>query len=103
MIKAATCQLPMACVSLALGQNGLVGLCSMMMVLLMPTVLVLRHLPLQMWSLPASAPVAVLALVPTLYSIDNLFNAMLNTMFTLIIGGICTLTATAARGRWSET
>ncbi len=73
---------------IALGETGLVGLSALFMALLLPVVLIVRKLPISQWKHPGNAPVAALAVIITLYSLDNLINAMLNPIFVLAIGGV---------------
>lgn len=71
-----------------LGQFGLVGLAALPGVLLLPVLLLLRRYPVRMWGHPLVAPAAGLAIVLTLFMIDNLFNAMSNPLFMLAAGGL---------------
>lgn len=87
------------------GTSGFVGLIAIVSVFLVPAVLFLRRVPAQLWTHPQIAPTAALAVVVTLYQWDNLFNAMVNPIFTLVAGGLCTtlvlqprLTRAAAAG-----
>ena len=70
------------------GQCGLFGLgAALAFQLLGPAVLWFR-LPPAGWGADRLAPVAVAALVLVLYMIDNLFNAMLNPIYLLVMGGL---------------
>lgn len=73
---------------IALGETGLVGLSALFMALLLPVVLLMRKLPTSQWNLKDTAPIAALAVIITLYALDNLINAMLNPIFVLAIGGV---------------
>ena len=71
-----------------LGQFGLVGLAALTGVLLLPILLLLRRYPVRLWGHPLVAPAAGLAIVLTLFMIDNLFNAMSNPPFLLAAGAL---------------
>ena len=73
---------------IALGEAGLLGLSAITAVLLLPAILLWRRRPPWQWSHPAVAPAAALAVLLALSMIDNLFNAMLNPIFTLAAGGL---------------
>jgi O-antigen ligase len=70
------------------GEKGLVGLTSVTLVILLPFLLLLMRVPARDWSQPAFAAPAAIATLLVLYSIDNLFNAMLNPLFILGAGGL---------------
>jgi O-antigen ligase len=73
---------------LALGQAGLVGLASLTAVFLVPALNVRRVVGKRGWREPMFAAPIVLALLLVLYMMDNLLNAMVNPIFTLIAGGL---------------
>jgi len=73
---------------IARGEKGLVGLVSLTGIVLLPFVLLLRRVPARQWAHPVVAPAAALAMLLMLYSIDNLFNAMLNPIYLLAAGGL---------------
>ena len=73
---------------ISLGQTGLVGMSALVLATLLPPVVLMRKVPPRYWHLAPAAPAGVLALVLYLYSIDNLFNAMVNPTFILIAGAI---------------
>ena len=71
----------------ALGQHGIVGLTSVTLVFLLPSVLLTRRYPAASWLSPAlAAPVALVVLL-ALQMLDGLFNAMPNPIFMLAAGG----------------
>jgi hypothetical protein len=71
------------------GNLGIMGLISVMGVLLLPIVSLLWfRYPVATWSHAAVAPVAVLSVILLLYTIDCLFNAHVNPVFTLVAGGL---------------
>jgi hypothetical protein len=73
---------------LALGQAGLLGLASLTGVFLAPALNVRRVGGKRGWRDPVFAAPIVLALLLVLYMMDNLLNAMVNPIFTLIAGGL---------------
>lgn len=81
---------------ITLGRTGLVGLVALTCVQLLPVLLVARRYPVHSWARPPTAPVAVVAVAVALYSIDNLFNAMLNPLPGVAIGGLVCLVAQRA-------
>jgi hypothetical protein len=74
---------------IAFGVNGIVGLSSLTASMLLPvaSLFVLRY-PASSWSHRKVAPVAVLAVILTLYMLDCILNAMTNPIFALTSGGI---------------
>ncbi|MCC7147540.1 MAG: hypothetical protein IT443_13955 [Phycisphaeraceae bacterium] len=73
---------------IALGNTGLLGLTSFMLMMLLPVVLLARRLPAAWWSHPTTASAAVLACLLGLFMIDNLVNAMMNPILILACGGL---------------
>ncbi len=73
---------------IAVGQNGLVGLFSFTAAILLPVWLTLKRFPIRFWAHPRVAPAAAMAVVLTLYMIDNLLNAMINPVFMLVAGAL---------------
>lgn len=82
---------------IALGASGLVGLTSIMTSLLLPAIAFAWRYPARTWLHPAVAPGGALTILLTLYAIDCLFNAMLNPIYLLVMGGL----VSAAVGRVS--
>jgi len=76
---------------IALGNTGVVGLVTLTMAMLLPPVMFLRRYPARTWVHPAIAPAAALAVLVTLYMIDNLFNDMLNPIYVVTAGGLARL------------
>lgn len=70
------------------GQRGLVGLISAGIILLWPSMLLLRRLPVAMWCTPEHAPAAALSMVMLGFAIDCLVNAMASPIFFIIAGGL---------------
>jgi hypothetical protein len=81
-----------------LGTYGLVGLTSMALLLLLPTLLFLQRFPARHWDHPAVSPGAALTLGTLLWVVDCLFNAMTSPIFPAICGATITFSA----GHWSE-
>ncbi len=81
---------------IAFGINGAVGLFSITTSLLLPvTCLFIFRYPPNTWSHRKVAPVAVLAVVLTLYMLDCILNSMINPIFALVSGGISGVVQTA--------
>lgn len=76
---------------ITLGQAGLVGLGAMMASLLLPILLLVRTMPVRLWSTPAVAPAAALAAILLVYVLDLLLNAMISPVYVLIAGGLSSL------------
>lgn len=85
------------------GKYGGLGLTAMLLTFLVPVLALWRRHPPRTWWRPEALWPWVLALVLTLYAIDNLVNAMLNPIYLLIAGGLCGLasprSAAASRTR----
>jgi hypothetical protein len=74
------------------GQNGLVGLVSLFVSMLLPTFsLFWMRYPARLWANKRVASAAVIALVTALYMIDCLINAMINPIYILAAGGLAGL------------
>lgn len=82
---------------IALGNNGIVGLASLTLAMLMPAGLVLRRYPVRGWRGPAIAPTVVLAVVVVLYCIDCIPNGMVNPIFMLVAGGLASCGVSLSR------
>jgi hypothetical protein len=83
---------------IALGTSGLFGLVAIYTALLLPSTLLALRVKSWMWS-PAMAGAAIFAVILPLHAIDNLFNAMLNPLFVLGLGGLASVAAAAADPR----
>jgi hypothetical protein len=75
---------------IAFGTYGIVGLISVTAVLLLPAVAfcLSRYGAADYWSYAKIAPVAVLAVVLTLYMLDCTLNGLVNPVYTLASGGL---------------
>jgi len=76
---------------IARGEKGMVGLVSLTAIALVPFIVLLKRVPPRDWAHPAVAGASSLAMLLMLYSIDNLFNAMLNPIYMLAAGGLSSL------------
>jgi len=76
---------------IALGDRGLIGLASLCLALLIPSLLLASRIPVRYWDHPGAAPAAALAMLLTLHMCDNLFNAMVNPIFIICAGGLTAL------------
>ena len=72
-------------------QCGAVGLISIMAVLLLPVAVFITQYPSTRWLDAAVAPTAALAVVVTLYTLDDLANAMVNSVLMLASDGLAGL------------
>lgn len=70
------------------GVNGLLGLISIFTTFWLPPIAFSIRYPARLWSHPAFAPAAALAVSVVLYSLDCILNAMANPVFALTCGGI---------------
>lgn len=80
---------------LALGQNGILGLASLLGAMMVPQLLFFRRIPPSTWRDPAWGMLLVLPVIIGLYMVDNLFNNMFNPVVLLAAGGLTGLTVTA--------
>jgi hypothetical protein len=76
-----------------LGTTGWVGLTAIMLVILMPAVLYWWRCPPRWWTHPMAASGAAFAVLLPLHMMDNLWNAMLNPIYVLLIGAMMGLGA----------
>ncbi|MCA9288891.1 MAG: O-antigen ligase family protein [Phycisphaerales bacterium] len=72
---------------IVLGQNGLVGLVSLYTCLCLPLLVVARRLPVGALLGPSGAAAVVCAMLPALFAIDSIFNAMPNPIYVLAGAG----------------
>lgn len=73
---------------LTLGVDGVVGLVAFTLAILLPPLLVWARCPLKMWKHPGVAPAVAMAVLLSLYMLDNILNAMPDPIFTLALGGL---------------
>jgi hypothetical protein len=76
-----------------LGTQGIFGLVSFTLLLLLPSLILLRKLPVGIWLHPAFAPAAIFITLVLLHAIDNLENSMFNPVFILAAGGLAGMVA----------
>ena len=72
----------------AFNLNGALGLFALLGIALVPVWRLLARIHARAWTLAEMAPVGALAMVLMLYFVDNLLNAMVNPLYTLIAGGL---------------
>jgi O-antigen ligase len=82
---------------IAVGQSGLLGLVSILLVLLLPPAILWLRLPPSTWAAPRLAPVVVAALSLMLFAVDCLFNAMFNPVYLIFAGGLAAAACAPAR------
>jgi hypothetical protein len=71
------------------GTAGMINLAALTIMLLLPMMLILKDYRVELWSHPMIAPSVVLAMISMLYMFDHLLNAMVNPIFMLAVGGVC--------------
>lgn len=74
---------------ITLGTKGIYGLVLLLIVIELPVVLLLYRAGPALWNRPEFAAAAAMAILLTLYMIDNLLNGMINPIFMLFNGGLC--------------
>lgn len=84
---------------IALGTGGLVGLASIGLLLLAPSLLLLRRMPARHWGHPALGPAATLALVTILWVLDSLLNNMRAPFYPAMAGATISFLAHRPGGR----
>lgn len=72
---------------IAIGQMGIVGLTFWTAMMLVPSLLIVRRSEGPFWTTPAAGPVLLIMMLPTLFVLDSLFNAMPNPIFLVAAGG----------------
>lgn len=70
------------------GQYGLVGLSSLFLTFFLPAINFIRRYPAALWFDPRISSAAAIVVVMILYTIDSLFNGLINPIFILACGGI---------------
>lgn len=78
-------------------ETGLLGLAGLTLALLGPSAMLLRRTPQNRLFSAEFAQVLVLALVPPLFMVDNLFNAMINPLFVMTAGAVGSIAVSVAR------
>jgi O-antigen ligase len=73
---------------IALGESGVIGLAAVTMLYILPVIRLWWRLKGPLWADPSFAAVSAFAVILTLYATDNILNAMLNPVITVVIGGV---------------
>lgn len=73
---------------IVLGQNGIVGLGSLFAMILLPAFLLSYRLPGMAFHHPGVGATLGAALIICLWMIDNCFNAMVNPIYVVLVGGL---------------
>lgn len=81
------------------GQTGYAGLISLYTFFLLPPGMLLFKMRLREWNDPRYAAISGMAMSSLVYSLDCLFNAMLNPIFVVAMGGLAGMAATLKRSR----
>jgi hypothetical protein len=79
------------------GNQGLVGLISMMAVFLAPVAGLWRAVRPAAWKHRLVAPAAAMCVMGLLFFVDNIFNDMDHPVYTMAIGGLCCFSAKVVR------
>ena len=82
---------------ITLGERGLIGLVTLGFLLLLPLVVLLRQAHSQLWADPATATIAIAAVILGIYSIDCLLNAMVNPVYILLGGSVMSISLSPFR------
>jgi hypothetical protein len=85
-----------------LGERGIVGLGSWMVMVLGCAFLMWRAVPRRFWTDAACAAPVALAVMIALYMIDGLFNATFNPVASLAVGAVGSMSLTARRAFQSD-
>jgi hypothetical protein len=72
----------------ALNVNGLIGITSLLLLFLVPVGLLAWKISPSLWGRNQLVLLGGVALIPMLYMLDNLMNAMVNPIYYLVLGGI---------------
>ncbi|HET6325018.1 MAG TPA: hypothetical protein VFG04_09985, partial [Planctomycetaceae bacterium] len=73
---------------IALGESGVIGLAAVTMLYLLPVFRLWWRLKGPLWGDPSFAAVTAFAVILTLYATDNILNAMINPVITVVMGGV---------------
>jgi hypothetical protein len=82
---------------IVLGQAGFTGLAAITTTVLLPPLLYWRRCRPRWWMHPMAAAGAAFAVLLPLHMMDNLWNAMLNPIYVLVIGGLISIGSTVRR------
>jgi hypothetical protein len=70
------------------GTNGLLGVASFLVMLILPIFMLRKRIPPAYWTQPGAVPAVFCAIVVALWAVDNLVNDMFNPVFMLMVGGL---------------
>lgn len=84
---------------IVLGQTGFTGLAAITTTILLPGLLCWWRCPPRWWMHPMAAPAAAFAVLLPLHMVDNLWNAMLNPIYVLLMGGLVAVGSTVTRAQ----
>lgn len=84
---------------IAFGNTGITGLVAVTSIFLVPSLCVARRYSAREWLHPAVASVTVLAVLLSLYTVDNLFNAMFNPVYVVAAGALSGFLADSPESR----
>jgi hypothetical protein len=84
------------------GDNGYIGLISITLAMLLPGGLFVARFPVERWTQPGLAPIAVIATIVNLFLIDCLVNAMPNLIYVIAAGGLFNIVPTRTRSQTSD-
>jgi len=82
-----------------LGCYGCVGLLSWTTMMLLPSWLFVRRIPVRQWRDPTIAPMAALATLVGLYVVDCLFNGFMNLSYVMACGGLLGAVSSPAKSQ----
>ena len=82
---------------IVLGQAGFTGLAAITTTILLPALMYWWRCPPRWWTHPMAAAGAAFAVLLPLHMVDNLWNAMLNPIYVLLIGGLVAVGSTLRR------
>jgi hypothetical protein len=80
-----------------LGEHGIVGLGSLVVMVLGSAYMLWRNVPTRYWTDPACAAPVALAVITILYMIDSLFNATFNPVASLAVGAVASMSFVAKK------
>ena len=84
---------------ITLGTRGYFGLFSITLAMILPALLFLVKCPAKLWGKPEFAPTAVLCIIPLLFMIDCMLNAMVNQVYIIFAGGTAGMLAQYGIGK----
>ncbi|MCZ6835629.1 MAG: O-antigen ligase domain-containing protein [Planctomycetota bacterium] len=72
---------------IVLGRQGLVGLTCLGITMILPGYFLTKRIPVRLWADPVHGSAVAIVTLVIIYTYDNLFNAMINPVFILAMGG----------------